>query len=103
MRRNPERKHRDEDGLIFMTYYVYILKSKSNKERIYIGYTGDLNKRIEEHSNPDASSYTRQYAPWELETYTVFKDKQLAQQYEIYLKSQSGRAFLRKRLIKSYS
>ena len=86
-----------------MTYYVYILKSKSNKERIYIGYTGDLNKRIKEHSNPDSSSYTRQYAPWELETYTVFKDKQLAQQYEIYLKSQSGRAFLRKRLIKSYS
>ena len=82
-----------------MNYYVYILKSKTNHERIYIGYTSDLNRRMEEHSNPDPSSYTRQYAPWELETYTVFKDKQLAQQFEIYLQSQSGRAFLRKRLI----
>ena len=84
-----------------MTYYVYILKSKSNEERIYIGYTSDLNKRIEEHSNPESSSYTRQYAPWALETYTVFKDKQLAQQFEIYLKSHSGRAFLRKHLLKA--
>ena len=56
---------------------------------------------MEDHQNPKPSAYTRQYAPWELETYTVFKDKKLAQQFEIYLKSQSGRAFLRKRLISS--
>jgi predicted GIY-YIG superfamily endonuclease len=56
---------------------------------------------MEDHSNPKATAYTRQYAPWELETYTVFKDKQLAQQFEVYLKSQSGRAFLRKHLLKA--
>ena len=82
-----------------MGYFVYILKSKTNKSRIYIGYTTDLNQRLRKHLNPEPGSYTRQYAPWELETYTVFKDKDLAQKFELYLKSQSGRAFLKKRLI----
>ena len=84
-----------------MSYYVYILKSKSDPKQIYIGYTANLDNRMEEHANPQPSAYTRQYAPWELETYTVFKNKDLAQQFEIYLKSHSGRAFLRKRLTKS--
>jgi len=83
-----------------MNYYVYILRSKTNHERIYIGYTTNFRKRLNEHSNPDASAYTRQYSPWKVETYVVFTDKKLAQKFEIYLKSQSGRAFLRKRMIK---
>jgi len=82
-----------------MNYYVYILRSKSDQDRIYIGYTTDLKKRLNEHSNPEASSYTRQYSSWKVETYTVFKDRELAKKFEIYLKSQSGRAFLRKRMI----
>lgn len=82
-----------------MKYYVYILKSKSHPGRIYIGYTTNLENRMEDHSNPKASAYTRQYAPWELETYTVFRNKELAQKFEIYLKSHSGRVFLRKHFI----
>lgn len=82
-----------------MTYHVYILKSKTHPDRIYIGYTTNLINRLEEHMDPKASAYTRQYAPRELETYVTFKNKGLAQQFEIYLKSHSGRAFLRKRLV----
>ena len=85
-----------------MKYYVYILKSQKDSKRYYIGYTTNLENRMEDHQNPKASAYTRQYAPWELETYTVFKDKELAKKFEIYLKSHSGRAFLRKRLIQSW-
>ena len=55
---------------------------------------------MEEHSNPKPTAYTRQYAPWELQTYIVFQEKHLAQNFEIYLKSHSGRAFLRKHLLK---
>ena len=82
-----------------MKYHVYILRSKIDLDRIYIGYTTDLEKRLAEHRDPKASAYTRQYAPWELETYVTFNNKELAQQFEIYLKSHSGRAFLRKRLV----
>jgi putative endonuclease len=84
-----------------MNYYVYILKSKKDLKQFYIGYTTNLENRMEDHKNPKASAYTRQYAPWELDTYIVFRDKKLAEQCEIYLKSQSGRAFLRKRLIRT--
>ncbi len=82
-----------------MDYYVYILKSESHKNQIYIGYTTSLIDRLKSHTSPKATAYTRRYAPWKLETYTVFKNKNLAQDYELYLKSQSGRAFLRKRLL----
>lgn len=82
-----------------MNYFVYILRSKSNPTQFYVGFTKELEKRITEHSNPKVSAYTRQYAPWELETYVVFNDKKKAQELELYLKSHSGRAFLRKRLL----
>lgn len=83
-----------------MKYYVYILKSQRDPKQFYIGYTTNLENRIDDHQNPKPSAYTRQYAPWELETYVTFEDKELAQKFEIYLKSHSGRAFLRKHLIK---
>lgn len=82
-----------------MKYCVYVLKSKKNPDRFYIGYTTNLENRMEEHENPKASAYTKQYAPWELETYVTFKDKYLAQKFEVYLKNHSGRDFLRKHLI----
>jgi putative endonuclease len=84
-----------------MSYFVYILKSQKYPEQFYIGYTANLENRMENHQNPKPTAYTRQYAPWELETYILFKDKRLAQEFEIYLKSHSGRAFLKKHLIKN--
>lgn len=86
-----------------MKYYVYILKSQKYPEQFYIGYTASLENRIADHANPEPGAYTRQYAPWNLETYLVFENKFLAQQFEFYLKSHSGRAFLRKRLISNPS
>ena len=83
-----------------MKYYVYILRSQQDHKQFYIGSTVNLENRMEEHVNPKASAYTRQYTPWGLETYVVFQNKDLAQKFEIYLKSHSGRAFLRKHLVR---
>jgi len=79
--------------------YVYILKSKKDCKKIYIGITNDLDRRLKEHLDANGKDYTHRYAPWGLETYIVFKNKILAEKFELYLKSHSGRAFLRKRLI----
>jgi predicted GIY-YIG superfamily endonuclease len=76
-------------------YYVYILISRKNKSKFYIGYTNNLDKRISQHKDAPLNSYTHRYAPWELETYIVFKTKELAEKFEEYLKSHSGRAFLK--------
>ncbi len=77
---------------------VYILRSVKYPGRLYIGSTTDISKRLKEH-NSCTSTYTKQYGPWELETYTAFKQKGIAENFEKYLKSGSGFAFLKKRLL----
>jgi len=79
-------------------YIVYILRSKKYPERLYIGLTEDLENRVEEH-NSNESKYSKNYAPWDLEVYVVIKDKVQAVSFEKYLKSGSGFAFLKKRLL----
>lgn len=80
-------------------HYVYILKSQKFADRFYIGVTINLDKRIKEHNNESNDGFTKLYAPWYLETYTGFQNEKLAKEFEIYLKTHSGRNFLRKRLI----
>jgi predicted GIY-YIG superfamily endonuclease len=79
-------------------YIVYILTSKKYPTRYYIGITQNLDKRLVDH-NSEKSVYSKRYAPWQIETYITFKKKELAKELEKYLKSGSGFAFLKKRLI----
>ena len=78
---------------------MYILISEKISSRFYIGVTNNLDRRLKEHINAKGDDYTHRYAPWRLETYIVFRNRALAEDFELYLKSHSGRAFLRKRLI----
>ncbi len=78
-----------------MNYYVYILQSIKNPDRHYIGRTTDIEKRLKKH-NEGGSPYTSQYKPWKLQTTITFTEKQKAIDFEIHLKSHSGRAFSKK-------
>jgi putative endonuclease len=82
-----------------MMYYTYILKSLKEPGAIYIGYTKDLKSRIAQHNSSANGGYTKRYAPWELETYLAFSEEKEARMFEAYLKSSSGKAFMKKRLI----
>jgi putative endonuclease len=79
-------------------WYVYIIRSSSSSEQIYIGATANLKERIADH-NAGKSSHTAKFVPWELLWYSAFPDKFRALEFEKYLKSHSGRAFANKRLI----
>ena len=81
-------------------YFVYILRSNKCPERLYIGLTNDIGERLKEH-NAGASRYSKTYAPWEMEAYIAMRDKDSAGKLERYLKSGSGFAFLKKRLLPS--
>ena len=81
-----------------MEYLVYILSSKKDSRKHYIGITQDLKKRLNEH-NDGKSEYTKKFAPWEIKTFIAFKNRLLAERFERYLKSGSGYAFLNKHFI----
>lgn len=78
-------------------YYVYILQS-SKSRILYYGYTADLKKRIHEH-NTSQSKFTKGHLPWKLAWYCAFENKHEAKDFELYLKSGSGKAFVYKRLV----
>ena len=77
-------------------FYVYILQSLKD-ESLYIGYSHDLRRRFKEH-NEGKSKATKPFRPYKLIAYESFLDERDAKDREIYLKSGSGRAFLKKHI-----
>lgn len=78
-------------------YFVYIICSIKYPQTIYVGYTTDITKRLKTH-NSGGSIHTKKDKPWEIVVSLSFKDMYCAKEFEKYLKTQSGRAFIRKRL-----
>jgi putative endonuclease len=78
-------------------HYVYTLESLSAAGEIYTGQTSDLRGRLEEH-NAGKAAHTSKYRPWAVRSATAFRDRERALAFERYLKSGSGRAFLRRHL-----
>jgi predicted GIY-YIG superfamily endonuclease len=76
-------------------FYVYILQSDAAGEHYYTGLTGDLRSRVRSH-NAGRVPHTSKFKPWRLKTYVAFTDRFRAAEFERYLKSSSGRAFLKK-------
>lgn len=76
-------------------YYVYSLKCKDG---FYIGCTDDLKDRIARHSRGQVPA-TKDRLPVKLDFYLALSDKYKAFEFEKYLKSGSGRAFINKHLL----
>ncbi len=77
--------------------YVYILECISESSRHYVGLTDDLRARLKAH-NSGQVYHTSKYKPWRVNTYVAFSNHNRAILFEKYLKTQSGRAFSKKRL-----
>ena len=80
-------------------WYVYILKSEADGQ-FYVGSTRDLKRRLLEHQNGTCRS-TKHRRPVALEAYIAVKEQGTARALEEYLKSGSGIATLRKRILTS--
>jgi putative endonuclease len=74
--------------------YVYILLC--NNGNTYVGCTSDLKERFNRH-NMGYVTATKSILPVKLLFYCAFHDKTKAFQFEKYLNSRSGRAFMNKR------
>lgn len=77
-------------------FFTYVLKSKIDN-KLYIGFTKDLKKRIEEH-NKGLVEATKKRKPLELLYYEACLNKEKAIAREKYFKSGYGRNFLNNRL-----
>ncbi len=77
-------------------YCVYLIRSKINPEKTYIGFITNVKQRLQEH-NDGKSFHTVDFKPWHLVSYCYFDRKSKAIAFEKYLKSGSGYAFAHKR------
>ena len=76
-------------------YYVYSLKCKNG---FYIGCTDNVQDRIDRHQKGRVPA-TANRLPITLEFYFATADKYKAFEFEKYLKSGSGRAFLKNHFV----
>jgi len=77
-------------------HYVYVLRSGKDAG-FYIGYSANLRKRFDQHVTGEsfATSYR---GPWKLIYYEAYLERDDALGRERYLKSGSGRRFLKTQL-----
>jgi len=77
-------------------FFVYLLECSDGK--IYTGCTSNLQERMKRHQKGQVS-FTKPRLPVKLVLYAAFQDKYKAYSFESYLKTGSGRAFMRKHLL----
>lgn len=76
------------------TLYILLCSDSS----VYVGCTSSISDRLSRHQRGEVK-YTSSRLPVSLITAIEFSDKYKAFEFEKYLKSGSGRAFMYKRLI----
>ena len=77
-------------------YYTYVLQSEVDQQ-FYVGYSKDLKLRFERHKNGYIES-TKNRRPLALVYWQYFDSFTEARKRESWLKSGTGRTFLRKLL-----
>jgi putative endonuclease len=77
-----------------MKYFVYVIYSEKH-DKIYIGMTSNLEKRVFAHNNLP-KGWTKNFRPWKLVYSEEFPEKSEAFKREKELKSHQGRDFIRK-------
>lgn len=67
---------------------------------VYVGSTNDLRRRFASHERGEVQS-TRAYRPMALKSYVAVENEEIARTLERYFKSGSGKAFAKKRFLRS--
>jgi putative endonuclease len=76
-----------------MKYFVYALYSQ-RCDKIYIGQTSDISKRLSYHNFETVNSWTSRYRPWELIYSEPCDTRADAMKREKQLKTAKGRQFI---------
>ena len=79
-------------------YTVYVLYSKSH-DKIYIGYTSNLEQRMLSHNELGTKGWTVRFRPWVIIVQEQYSTKEEAMKREKALKGGQGRAWIRQILL----
>jgi putative endonuclease len=71
-------------------YFVYILFSIPSG-KTYVGFTNNVERRLQEHNVTESSGFTLRYRPWTLIRKEEYATKQEAMAREQFLKTGRGR------------
>ncbi len=74
-------------------FTVYVLYSKTF-DKIYVGYTSDINQRLLSHNELGKKGWTIKFRPWNLIYKEEFAAKGEAMKREKELKTATGRIFI---------
>ncbi|MFN8266582.1 MAG: GIY-YIG nuclease family protein [Chitinophagales bacterium] len=75
-------------------FVVYVLHSP-RFDKIYIGFTSDLQNRVKAHNELATKGWTIKFRPWTVIYTETFDNKKDAIEREKQLKSAKGRIFVR--------
>ncbi|MFA0961642.1 GIY-YIG nuclease family protein [Roseivirga sp. BDSF3-8] len=79
-------------------FTVYVIYAKAF-DKIYIGYTSDLQQRILSHNKLAKKGWTIRFRPWVIIHTEQFSTKAEAMMREKQLKSSRGRSFIRESIL----
>jgi putative endonuclease len=85
----------------FFMYIVYVLYSVAY-DKIYIGYTSNLENRFKSHNELGTKGWSIRFRPWSILLTENFDLKSSAMKREKQLKSATGRAFIKEMVRKKY-
>jgi putative endonuclease len=71
-------------------YFVYILCSITSGKS-YVGFTNNVERRLQEHNYTESSGFTLRYRPWTLIRTEEYSTKLEAMAREKFLKTGKGR------------
>ena len=80
-------------------FTAYILHSKEY-DKIYIGYTSNLEERFKSHNELGKKGWTIKFRPWEILHTEEYETKKAALEREKQLKGGQGRKWIREILLK---
>ncbi len=80
-------------------YTVYVLYSEKY-DKLYIGFTSNLEARLQSHNELGKKGFTVRYRPWKLIHTEHFENKRDAMRREKQLKGGQGRAWIRQNLLR---
>ena len=74
-------------------YTVYVLYSPSH-QKIYVGFTSNLEQRMISHNQKGVKGYTSKFRPWQVLFTECFSTKHEAMKREKALKQGKGREYI---------